>query len=200
MKRIVINACARKESNTYKIFEELVRQKGWTDEDFEMVNLYEENIPYVDEEMLGERSNSYVSKKGLIEKRFVEQFENCDQVIFIYPTWNWNVPAILKAYIDLIVISNRTFTMKGIGTLGLTKVDQAVVINTTGGPAVPKPIAYLFNINTDIFFMQNMMKILGVKNVVKVRLGSFGFKYTGKDELLKTDIEKIIKKNLNSIK
>ncbi len=200
MKRLVINACARKESNTYKLFEELVSQKEWTENDFEMVNLYEEKVPYLDEEMLDERNSSYLSRDGLIEKHFVEQFEKCNQVIFIYPTWNWNVPGILKAYIDLIFIANRTFAMKGLGTKGLTNVDQAVILNTTGAPKIPKAISYLFNVNTDIFYMKNMMKILGVKSILKVRLGSFGFKYTGKDELLKSDIEKVIKKNLNNIK
>ncbi len=199
MKRLVINACARKDSNTYKIFEELVRQKGWNSDDYEMINLYEENIPYVNNEMLQERYNTYKSENGLIEKRLVEQFEQCDQVIFIYPTWNWGIPAILKAYIDMIVISRRTFTMKKTGSVGLTKIKKAVIINTSGGPSMPKSLSYLFNINTDIFYMSNVMKIVGVKDVIRMRLGSFSYKYIDKDDLLKNDIEKIVKKYKNKI-
>lgn len=200
MKRLVINACARKDSNTYKIFEELVKQKGWTKDDYEIVNLYDEDIPYVDQNMLDERfNNEYISEKGLVEKRLVEQFENSEQVIVVYPTWNWSIPAILKSYIDMIVISRRTFTMKGTGTVGLTNVKQAVIINTSGGPAMPKPIAYLFNINTDLFFVSNIMKIVGVKSVVKMRLGSFSYKYKDKDDLLKNDISKIVRSNLSKI-
>ncbi len=199
MKRLVINACARKESNTYKIFEELVKQKNWNEDDYEIVNLYEENIPYLTEEMLEERVGGYKSREGMIEKRLVEQFENANQVIFIYPSWNWNVPAILKSYIDLITISDRTFTMKGLGTLGLTKISQAIIINTSGGPVLPKLFSYALNINTDLYYMKNMMGILGVDKTIKIRLGAFGYKYRDKEELLRNDITKIVKKNLYKI-
>lgn len=170
MKRLVINACARKDSNTYKIFEELVKQKNWGD--FELVNLYNEYIPYVDEIMLNERENTYNSKEGLIEEKLVKQFESCDQVIFIYPTWNWNVPGILKSYLDMIMITHRTFNMKGNRTVGLTKIKQAVIINSTGIKVFPKIISYLFNINTDIYYMKNMMKIMGINDVVTLRVGN----------------------------
>lgn len=170
MKRLVINACARKESNTYKIFEELVNLKQW--EEYKIVNLYDKEVPYVDEIMLNERSTSYISEKGLIENEFVTDFENCDQVIFIYPTWNWNVPAVLKSYLDMIMITHRTFNMKGIKTVGLTNIKQAVIINSTGLKVFPKVISYLFNINTDIYYMKNMMKIMGINNVVTIRVGN----------------------------
>lgn len=186
MKILVINACARKESNTMKIFNEIKRQKEWTDNDIELLNLYEENIPYLNDEML----NNY----SPIQEKLVDQFNSYSQCIIIYPTWNWNVPGILKSYLDLIMVVHKTFKIENNKLIGLSKMQKATIISTTGFKVVPKPIAYLFNINNDRFYVKNMLKIMGTKNINYITLGNFGeVKYS------ENDIEQFVKKNLHKL-
>lgn len=186
MKILVINACARKESNTLKIFNEIKRQKNWNDNDIMMLNLYEKNIPYLTDEMLNNYSN--------IQDEYVKQFNSFTKCIIVYPTWNWNVPGILKSYFDLIMVVHKTFEIKNNKMHGISNMKEATIINTTGFKIVPKPIAYLFNINSDRFYVANMLKIMGVKNIEHITLGNFGEKkYTTKE------LEDFVAKQLHKI-
>lgn len=186
MKTLVINACARSKSNTHKLYEELMKQH--TFENVEILNLYEEEIPFVDSSLLNFiHSNELVTAKDATQKKLIEQFESATTIIIIYPTWNWNVPAVLKAYFDLVFVSKRTFTVKGTKVVGLLNVSQAIIVHTSGAPLLPKMFAYLFNVNTDRFYVKNMMKIAGAKSILHLSLGGFSFKYKDENGKFKTE-------------
>lgn len=54
-----------------------------------------------------------------IRYQFIEQLESVDTVVISVPVWNYWVPAVLKAYIDLIGVVNRTWKMEDHQYIGL---------------------------------------------------------------------------------
>lgn len=186
MKKLVILACARAESNTLKIFNELKKQKGWNQNDIDILDLYNVEVPYLDDSMLKKMSDE--------QEKLVNQFLKYEECIIVYPTWNWNIPGVLKSYFDLIMVVNKTFEINGLKMKGLTSLKQATIINTTGFKIAPKPIAYLFNINSDRFYVRNMLKILGAKKINIISLGNFGSKNYSDN-----DIKKFVGKSLHKL-
>src|SRR5690606_40356054 len=55
-----------------------------------------------------------------------------DHIIFVYPTWWWSMPAILKGYFDRVFVPGFAFSVSEKGIEGLLKGKKAWIIQTTG--------------------------------------------------------------------
>lgn len=85
-----------------------------------------------------------VSKDVAREQAYVKWAE---LIVFIYPIWWWNHPAILKGWIDRVLTKGFAYTSGPEGTRGLLSDKRALVIQTAGIPASFYPIGekfYLF--------------------------------------------------------
>lgn len=56
-----------------------------------------------------------------------------DVLIFIFPIWWFNMPAILKGYIDRVFAEKFAFRMNENGVSGLLRGKRVIIFNTTGG-------------------------------------------------------------------
>jgi NAD(P)H dehydrogenase (quinone) len=56
-----------------------------------------------------------------------------DVMSFIYPIWWFQMPAMLKGYIDRVFSRSFAYDVTSDGPVGLLKGKKAVIINTTGG-------------------------------------------------------------------
>jgi putative NADPH-quinone reductase len=65
---------------------------------------------------------------------YEERLTACRTLIFIYPTWNYGFPAILKGYFDKIFRPNISFTVRGgrIQYHHLSNVKSAIFITSFG--------------------------------------------------------------------
>lgn len=57
----------------------------------------------------------------------------CDLVVIASPMWNFSIPSSLKAWIDHVVRSGRTFRYAGEGVEGLAKGKRAILLLSSGG-------------------------------------------------------------------
>lgn len=55
-----------------------------------------------------------------------------DHLIFIYPTWWWSMPAIMKGYFDRVFLPGFAFKTGDHGIEGLLAGKKALIIQTTG--------------------------------------------------------------------
>lgn len=62
-----------------------------------------------------------------------ELVREANVLIFIFPVWWFNMPAILKGYIDRVFAEGFAFQLNEKGTSGLLKGKRAIIFNTTGG-------------------------------------------------------------------
>lgn len=68
------------------------------------------------------------------QKKYVEQIRAADVLVISAPMWNFGVPAALKAWIDLVLKVNDTFSMDATGYHGhVSNIKKALVITTAGG-------------------------------------------------------------------
>lgn len=67
---------------------------------------------------------------------FQEQIKNTDFLLFIYPTWWQNMPAILKGFLDRVFTGGFGFIYKNGLPIGLLKGKKAAAFTSSGGPAL----------------------------------------------------------------
>ncbi|MEI7749989.1 MAG: NAD(P)H-dependent oxidoreductase [Candidatus Moraniibacteriota bacterium] len=122
-----------------KTAEEWLAGKG---KPYEVLDLYGIGFdPVLRAEEMASRGMSTTDPKlkELQEKILAER-----EFVFIYPTWWSNVPAVLKGFYDRVFASGFAFRYRENGfPEGLLKGKRALVITTSGGPAVYQYIARL---------------------------------------------------------
>lgn len=69
-----------------------------------------------------------------LQDTYIEQIKSVDTIIVSAPLWNFGIPAVLKAYIDLISKVGVTFSMGANGYEGLVKnIKNFYIVTTKGG-------------------------------------------------------------------
>jgi FMN-dependent NADH-azoreductase len=56
-----------------------------------------------------------------------------DLLVIATPMWNFGIPSLLKAWIDLVVRPGRTFNYADNGVVGLAKNKKAILVLASGG-------------------------------------------------------------------
>jgi len=71
----------------------------------------------------------------LQNQNFQEQIKKADFLLFIYPTWWQNLPAILKGFLDRVFTGGFGFIYKNGLPVGLLKGKKAAAFTSSGGPS-----------------------------------------------------------------
>ncbi len=99
---------------------------------YEILDLYALNYdPVLRDSELYSAGRRAVSPENLI---FQEKIKAANRLLFIYPTWWQNMPAILKGFTDRVFTSGFSFVYKAGLPIGLLKGKKAAVFSATGGP------------------------------------------------------------------
>jgi NAD(P)H dehydrogenase (quinone) len=146
----------------------LLKQRG---EKTTIIDLYKTQFnPVLSADELSTKYNTFVSKQTT---RFQDLIKQSTHIIFIYPTWWQNVPAILKGFIDKIFrdgfsadFSKRIPTplLKGkravlITTVGESKFVARCIFNSRSIKVLKKDVLELCGIRTKGFIITNAKKL-----------------------------------------
>lgn len=149
-KLLYITANPKKDSKLSKgmqigevFLEEFKKQQP--DIEIEHMHLYSMEIPEVDMdllyaraklsfmgytfEQLSEAEQTKITKMHELADRFIA----ADYYVFVTPLWNLGSPSIVKAFLDNLFITDKTFKNTEDGPVGLLTGRKAVHIQTRGG-------------------------------------------------------------------
>ncbi|MGI9238908.1 MAG: FMN-dependent NADH-azoreductase [Woeseiaceae bacterium] len=105
-------------------------------------------MPFVDETWIGanftpEESRSKQHHATLaFSDTLVAELEEADVLVIGVPMYNFNIPASLKAWIDMVARARRTFRYTENGPKGLLENKKAYLLVTTGGVPVGSPMDF----------------------------------------------------------
>lgn len=71
-----------------------------------------------------------------LDPTILKHFHNvqwADALVFLYPIWWWDRPAILKGWFDSVFVANFAFKMMPHGPVGMLNPNRALCIQTLGG-------------------------------------------------------------------
>lgn len=155
MNRLIILANPSKNSFTYKILEKITNifDKKW--DRFEILDLYNTDLK---QDFL-----NYEDKKEIwnneTTKKIQEKITNSDELIFIFPIWWWDMPAIMKNFFDCNFTAWYAYKYEKWKQIWLLNWKNVRVITTTWWPY----ILYRFIINLKILWNLNRVVFNGMK-------------------------------------
>lgn len=112
-------------------------------------DLTESRLPYVNGELIGAfftpKDQLDEPKKLLLKQpdQLFEELRIADTYVFGVPLYNFGVPAVFKAYIDLIVRPGTTFSYEGGRPNGLLANKKAYIVTASGGDYSEQPLKSL---------------------------------------------------------
>lgn len=134
MKNILfVNACFRPDSRTLVLAERVLEK---LDGQVEEVNLEREGILPLHAKTLEERE-ALVQAGDYTHPvfRYAKQYAQADVIVVAAPCWDLSFPAVLKVYLENVMVLGITFqyTPQGIPE-GLCKAKEVIYVTTAGGP------------------------------------------------------------------
>ncbi|AFQ44816.1 NAD(P)H-dependent oxidoreductase [Desulfosporosinus meridiei] len=130
MKKLIVFAHQHQESFNRAILDQVessLREKG---QEVIVRDLYKTNFqPVLKPEDTDSMKVGKIPEDIKIEQDFISE---SDVIIFIYPIWWSNMPAILKGYLDRVFSFGFAYTMGDQGAVPLLKGKKGLIINTYG--------------------------------------------------------------------
>ncbi|RFB81426.1 FMN-dependent NADH-azoreductase [Methylovirgula sp. 4M-Z18] len=89
-----------------------------------------------------------------------------DLLVIATPMWNFGIPSVLKAWIDLVVRPGRTFQYTGDGVLGLAQDKKAILVLASGGVYTEGPWRSWDFVEP---YLRQILGFIGVRDVQTIR-------------------------------
>lgn len=141
------------ESRTLKVSQKFIKVflEKHNDWSVEEVNLFHEKIPSLTprnvegkyilltgKELAGDLQDAW---KEIVEQ--IERFLSADAYLISTPMWNFNIPYILKKYIDVIIQPQYLFRYTDRGPEGLIKNKKMIIVTSRGGEYISEEMKKL---------------------------------------------------------
>ncbi len=145
-KVLFLDACVRDHrSRTKKLCDTYIEQfmEAHPDAVLETVTLRRGTVQTHTEEKLAER-DEYVRQKDFDQPMFdlARQYQEADYIIIGTPYWDLSFAAVLKVYIENIMVPDLTFKAVNDGFIGLCRGKKMIYITTAGGAIGNKNYGY----------------------------------------------------------
>ena len=179
MKKLIVSANPSSTGFTHKIVSTLSELSQKNGDTVEIMDLYKTDLK---QDFL-----SYENKKEMWKddttKKIQEKITWADELVFVFPIWWWDTPAIMKNFIDCNFGAGFAFQYDSNGkSTGLLKWKTARIIATSGAPS----FFYKILLHVQILWNMNRIAFCGIKQKSFTVFGNIDRKTTDRDAYLKT--------------
>lgn len=133
-----------------------------------------EGLPFIDEQWVGanftdpaERSDEQKTALALSDE-LVEELKQASHIVIAAPIYNFSVPAVLKAWIDMVARARVTFRYTEHGPQGLLTGKKAYLVIASGGVPLGSEVDYAST------YLRHVMGFLGIDDVTLVNANELG--------------------------
>lgn len=114
---------------------------------------------YVKRNYHGQELTDEESKHLTIPDNFANQVLKTDLLVMIFPMYNFQVPAVIKGWIDNVAQAKKVFKYTEYGPIGLSNIQKGFVVQVTGSTPSNSAKDFLTP------YMDFILKFIGVKEV-----------------------------------
>ena len=167
-------------------------------QEYDLLDLNRENFnPVIREDELAVYTEGKVLDPKV--KEYQQRISSADYLIFIFPIW-WNVmPAMLKGWIDKVIMPGFAFTTGQIPSPLLTHIKGAAIFTTSGTP--DDLLRENYHEALKWVFCEGTLKFCGIDQVDWLNFGDTGYvdkeKHTEWLKSIEKTIQDIISENTN---
>jgi FMN-dependent NADH-azoreductase len=135
-------------------------------------DLVNDDVPHLDSVTLKAISTKDATearrlrKSASLSDKLTNELLASDLLVIATPTWNFGIPSLLKAWIDLVVRPGKTFKYTDSGVLGLAKGKKAILVLASGGVLTEGPWKSWDFVEP---YLRKILSLIGIDSVQTVR-------------------------------
>jgi FMN-dependent NADH-azoreductase len=135
-------------------------------------DLAKDSIPHLDNNTLKAISSKIPEEvqankeSAHLSDQLTEELLKSDLLVIATPMWNFGIPSVLKAWLDLVVRPGKTFTYTETGVLGLAKDKKAIIVVASGGVFTEGSWKSWDFVEP---YLRQILRFIGIENVQAVR-------------------------------
>ncbi|KZL19222.1 General stress protein 14 [Pseudovibrio axinellae] len=121
------------ESFSKAVLNQVLQTLGDEHVSFDLIDLYRDGFqPVLSKDELDAYLNPSQNQQSV--EPYVSALNSCDTLIFIYPTWWYGLPAMIKGWLDRVLVPGVAFTLTADGALkpNLQNVKKLAVFTSCG--------------------------------------------------------------------
>ena len=124
-----------------------------------------EDLPFLSELMVeamftpAEKRTAEQQQALKLSDEMINELKQSDILILGLPVYNFNIPASVKAYIDLITRTGLTFRYTENGPMGLIENIKAYIVVTSGGTALYSDMDFVSG------YIKFILSFIGIKEI-----------------------------------
>ena len=171
MKNLIVYAHPYEKSYNSSLLQQLEKQLRKTNQSVDVIDLYKEQFnPVLQKEEL-----AIYSQGGFLDPKvrdFQNRINNAEHLFFIFPIWWYDLPAILKGFLDKVLLKNWAYEISesGIPKGKLTFIKKATIISTMKSPKWYFWLLYRNSIKHS--FIKGTLKFFGIKSVQWINIAN----------------------------
>ncbi|MWN32748.1 MULTISPECIES: NAD(P)H-dependent oxidoreductase [unclassified Gilliamella] len=169
MKTLIIYSHPYEKSYNHAILERTVSLLKESGKDFDIIDLYKDgfNPIYTPEEL---RLYSTGQTTDPLVEKYQKMITDASDIVFIFPIWWYDLPAILKGFIDKVFKKNFSYIDTPTGIKGkINHINSTTVLTTSDAPTWF--IRFFAGNSIKSVFINSTLKQLGIKNVTWKNMG-----------------------------
>ena len=124
-----------------------------------------DGVPFVDEAWINanftDDADRTAEQRDVLahSDELVEELQRADTIIIEAPVYNFGVPAVLKAWIDMIARARKTFRYTESGPVGMLENKKAYLVVASGGTAIDSEIDFATP------YLRHALQFIGITDV-----------------------------------
>jgi FMN-dependent NADH-azoreductase len=130
-------------------------------------------LPFIDEQWIGanftapeDRSAEHQATLSFSDS-LVAELQQAEHIVIAAPIYNFSIPAVLKAWVDLIARARLTFQYTANGPEGLLKNKKAYLVIASGGVPVGSPMDFASP------YLKQALAFIGITEVTIIDANKF---------------------------
>ena len=168
------------------ILDVLIQRLDAQSKNYHLIDLNKDNFnPVLEEKDLALYSKGETTDKLVLY--YQEVLKETSELIFIFPIWWYGIPAILKGFVDKVMLKNFSYVETKYGLKGLLNhIDKTTVITTSEYPTWY--LKFLSGNPIKGTFINKTLKGVGLRNIKWL---NNGYTTSGKNESRKKFLQKV---------
>lgn len=135
-------------------------------------DLVKNPVPHASPEFLGGMFSGQPDAPALaLSEQLIKELFASDVIVLEAPMYNFNIPSVLKAWIDQIVRSGKTFQYGAAGPEGLVKGKKAIIVLGRGGVYTEGPAKAMDHQEP---YLRTILGFIGITDVQSVYIEGTG--------------------------
>jgi FMN-dependent NADH-azoreductase len=178
-KLLKINASSRYQDSVTRQLTETVSNSIINKYDAEVINRdLAQGLPFIDEQWVNANFTPKESRTAAqldqlsFSDHLVSELQQAEHIVIGVPIYNFSIPAVLKAWVDLIARARLTFQYTETGVEGLLKNKKVYLVMASGGVPIGSDLDFASS------YLTHVLGFVGINDVTiidasKVDIKSF---------------------------